>query len=375
MTAGPSEFTTGAPTPRTTPVKTQSAAQSPYDHGDPTPQEQLLLELINRARANPLEEVSRLKLDLNQGLPAGTITSTPKQPLTFHRLLINAARAHTQWMLNTDTFEHIGIDGSTPGDRMSSAGYPFSGGWAWGENLGWKGTSGAVPLTAFTGDVHDGLIISPGHRVNILSDKFDEIGLGILSGPFSAQGNTFNSVLITEKFARSGGTPGPVLFGVVYRDANGDGLYSVGEGVAGIQIAPSKGPFYAVSSTSGGFAIPMPGVTGSVQLTVTGASILGSVSKTVSLTGANLKTDFDLSREVLSATAPIKLSRPFYRPDGLFEFRVEGNDGDRVEIQSSSDLSGWTRVGAVTIQNAFVVFVDSTAGVLSQRFYRGRRSP
>jgi len=38
------------------------AANTLYSHGDPTPQEQLMLELVNRARANPAAEAARLGL-------------------------------------------------------------------------------------------------------------------------------------------------------------------------------------------------------------------------------------------------------------------------------------------------------------------------
>ena len=65
-----------------------------------TDQEQLLLELINRARANPDAEVARLAIGLNDGLQPGTITSQPKQPLVPDQILVNVARAHSQDMLD-----------------------------------------------------------------------------------------------------------------------------------------------------------------------------------------------------------------------------------------------------------------------------------
>ena len=65
----------------------------------PTPAEQYLVELINRARANPVAEVQRLANDpnwagalpdLNEGLPAGTIPATAKQPLAINLFLTDA---------------------------------------------------------------------------------------------------------------------------------------------------------------------------------------------------------------------------------------------------------------------------------------------
>src|SRR5918997_526202 len=62
----------------------------------PTAYEQYFLELVNRARANPGAEASRLGIDLNQGLSAGTLSNTAKQPLAMNPLL-------------SDSFKEIGI--------------------------------------------------------------------------------------------------------------------------------------------------------------------------------------------------------------------------------------------------------------------------
>ena len=44
----------------------------------PSNLEQYMLELMNRARANPSAEAARYGIDLNEGLPAGTISAAPK---------------------------------------------------------------------------------------------------------------------------------------------------------------------------------------------------------------------------------------------------------------------------------------------------------
>lgn len=54
--------------------ETLHPAQSSFDHGNPSDYEQLMLELINRARAAPGAEAARLGIDLNQGLDPGTIS-------------------------------------------------------------------------------------------------------------------------------------------------------------------------------------------------------------------------------------------------------------------------------------------------------------
>src|SRR5262245_25110451 len=87
----------------------------------PTDNEQYLLELLNRARANPAAEAARYGIDLNEGLPPGAISTVPKQPLAFNQSLISSARGHSQDMLDNDFFAHEGSDGTSPQMRMSAA--------------------------------------------------------------------------------------------------------------------------------------------------------------------------------------------------------------------------------------------------------------
>ncbi len=98
-----------------------------------------------RARANPDAEAARYGIDLNEGLPAGTISAAAKQPLSFNPELTDAARAHSTWMLANDVFAHEGVGGSDPGDRMEDAGYTFTGSWGWGENLAYRGSKPVSP--------------------------------------------------------------------------------------------------------------------------------------------------------------------------------------------------------------------------------------
>ncbi|HHI81607.1 MAG TPA: CAP domain-containing protein, partial [Rhizobiales bacterium] len=147
-----------------------------------TDREQLMLELVNRARLDPAGEAARYGIDLNDGLPPGTISADAKQPLAMNPLLVDAALGHSQWMIDNDVFSHTGAGGSSPGDRMSSAGYSFTGSWSWGENISWQGTTGTPDLTAYVYSQHESLFKSSGHRENIENDYFREVGIGQISG-------------------------------------------------------------------------------------------------------------------------------------------------------------------------------------------------
>jgi len=77
------------------------------------------------------------------------------------------ARAYSELMCKTGHFDHIGLDGSTPLDRMVQGGVSFM---AVGENI-----AAGAPTPAV---VVNGWMNSPGHRANILSSIFTHIGVG-----------------------------------------------------------------------------------------------------------------------------------------------------------------------------------------------------
>jgi hypothetical protein len=68
-----------------------------------TASEQFMLELINRARLDPVGEAARYGIDLNQGLTTGTISTTPKQVLAPNQYLADSADSHSTWMLNINS--------------------------------------------------------------------------------------------------------------------------------------------------------------------------------------------------------------------------------------------------------------------------------
>jgi Uncharacterized protein with SCP/PR1 domains len=280
------------------PAGIQTFAIPGYSFGDPTPQEQLTLELINRARANPAAEATRLGINLNQGLPPGTISSTPKPPLTFEQALLTAAREHSQWMLDTDTFSHTGTNGTNAKQRMENAGYPFTGNWSAGENIAWKGTTGTVNLNAYTTALYEQLFLSPDHRVNILSENFDQIGVGLKEGQFSANGTDWNTVMVTQDFARSSSSPvpeGPFVTGVVFRDLNGNGFYDIGEGLGGVTAKLVPGDTTATTSLSGGYAIPLGTDSGSIYVIFSGGELTEEmIVPAVVMPGISVKADLVL---------------------------------------------------------------------------------
>lgn len=325
-----------------------------------------MLELVNRARANPPAEAAQFGMDLNENLPPGTISPDPKPPLAFHPYLIAAARAHSDWMLATDVFDHTGADASTPGDRMAAAGYVFSGNWSWGENIAWKGSTGTPQPAQFTVDMHEGLFRSPGHRKNLMQEAFTEIGIGIRSGVFTLEGTSFNAVMATQNFARSDNTPTPLVLGVVFRDDNGDQAYSVGEGLAGITVMPSAGSAYAVTSGSGGFAFPAPATSGTLTVTISGPGLVAPLTKTVDLASVNVKLDFEVNSELPLTFVP---GGTGFDTQKRFRFELAGPADARARVEYSTDLLTWQTLGTYTLTGGKASGTDSS-GSPSRRLYR-----
>lgn len=252
----------------------------------PTVHEVLVLELVNRARFDPEAEADRYDIDLNEGINGDPISSARKPPLAFNLELIEAARVHSEWMLDADVFSHTGEGGSSPTQRMDEAGYNFSGSWSSGENISWSGNSGSnINLTDAAYNHHRGLFRSSGHRLNILSTGFREIGIGHKDGYFLADGTNWRASMLTENFARSGS--GYFLTGVVYEDADEDGMYSVNEGLSGITLTVD-GSSHAVFET-GAYTVPL--ANGVYDITVSGEALGSPVNYTVEVDGANVKFD------------------------------------------------------------------------------------
>lgn len=202
--------------------------------------EQLMLELINLARLDPGGEAHRLGIDLNEGLAAGTLTADAKQPLAFDDRLVAAARSHSLWQIDNDVFSHTGVAGSSPGDRMTAAGYVFEGLWGWGENISWYGVMpGPVDAAAAIAVQHDGLFLSPGHRTNLLDDRMREIGVGQGIGSFTQDGKTWSASVVSQDFAFSGSRV--FLTGVLYQDTDSDSRYDLGEGLGNRRVTLVEG--------------------------------------------------------------------------------------------------------------------------------------
>jgi uncharacterized protein YkwD len=86
--------------------------------------------------------------------------------------LRTAARGYSEEMFRYGAWNHIGHDGSDPGERMRRAGYDTSGGWA--ENIAKGYPTPEAVMKAWMN--------STGHRKNILNCDLRALGVGVVRG-------------------------------------------------------------------------------------------------------------------------------------------------------------------------------------------------
>ncbi|MFL4902132.1 CAP domain-containing protein [Streptomyces sp. MMS24-I2-30] len=140
-TAAPAPSDTPADSP--SPSATDSPSPSATDTGSATADR--ILELVNAERGK-----------------AGC------SDLKLNDTLTKAAQAHSDDMAAHKNMSHTGSDGTSPGDRITKAGYTWS---AYGENVAYGFSTPEQVMSAW--------MSSPGHKANILNCGFKEIGVGL----------------------------------------------------------------------------------------------------------------------------------------------------------------------------------------------------
>jgi uncharacterized protein YkwD len=119
-------------------------------------------------------------------------TSRGLRSLRVNTRLSAAARRHTNDMVRRRYFAHDSSSDGTSVGRIRSTGY-LSGvrSWMVGENLAWGSGTRSTPR-----NIVDAWMHSAGHRRNILTPRFREIGIGVAArapGPVSAAAATYTT--------------------------------------------------------------------------------------------------------------------------------------------------------------------------------------
>jgi uncharacterized protein YkwD len=269
---------------------------------EPSAREQYMLELVNRMRTNPADE-----LDLILGLNDPTITGsliafgvdltvlatqwaalTPTAPVAWNEALYNAALEHTTLMRDRDEQSNQ-LPGELPlGQRVQSEGYDFT---AIGENVYGFAQSVNHAHAAFAIDwafAPEGINDPPVQRENIMDPDYFEVGIAILD---EAPGASTGPLLLTQDFGDRSDRPAAYLLGVTFSDADQDAFYDEGEGLGGVTVTAvgDAGTFTTSSLQAGGYQMLLP--VGDYDVTFSGVGFSVPVTATATVGETNVKLD------------------------------------------------------------------------------------
>jgi hypothetical protein len=303
--------------------------KSQWSIGNPTAYEQQYLEFINRARADAIAEAHRLAGETDPDITSAYsyygitdqnivdqfewyvdngLIDRHAQPLSFNAALLTAAQLHTQDMFQNEFQGHTSSSNppdpfpanASLGQRLDAVGYDGAAGenvysYAdsvahghagfvidWG-NVSSPGSPGYNP--AFEGQ---GMQNPAGHRRNIHNGDFSEVGIGVVNGTNGSVGPQ----LVTQDF----GIRGDVRYitGAVYEDLNGNNFYDIGEGRGGVRIDVDGAAYFAISTDSGGYSIPVP-EDGEYEVIFSGGSFATYSTLATVSNGWNVKVDYLVS--------------------------------------------------------------------------------
>lgn len=241
---------------------------------EPTPEETLLLRLINRCRANPPAEGVRLvppsvRDVLTLHIPPNVDVAmfraemakiSPAPPLVFDLRLIEAARKHAHYMIlnelgHVEVIGKPGFTGVAFTDRLAAAGWTDRG----SENCFRDSPTVESSHLGFVVDMGPGgpggMQPGRGHRVNLCNPSFNKIGVGALphNEPLPGYNSTENRYSVVHNL---GGDGRRYAGGTIFLDRDRNAEYTIGEGRGGVGV--SVGDAKTVTWTSGAFTIELP---------------------------------------------------------------------------------------------------------------------
>lgn len=245
----------------------------------PSSAEQYLLELTNRIRLDPENELGRIlgsrDREINDALDYfntdlsvlqqqwTTLEAAP--PLAWSGELHNSAETHNQRMIAADTQSHFLPDEPGLLDRMRAAGYEPS---SVAENIFAYPESIEAAHAGFAldwGVGPYGIQEPAGHRISMTNSLYREVGIDITEerNPQTSVG----TLVVTQHFGvdRNAiwGMGDAYLLGVVYSDTTkDDDFYTPGEGLGNVTITASDlvndQIFSTTTWSAGGYQIQLP---------------------------------------------------------------------------------------------------------------------
>ena len=335
------------------------------DSAHPDGDEQQVMWLMNRARANPTAEgiwlvdiddpdvtsnqyyqnVDKARLELEFSW------LDPKPPAAFDRRLYLAAKEHSEYMILVDEQTH---DGQF--DRIGAQDFHYISfsGYAARANIFWKAKSGQHCHATWNVDwgfpwAHDEWWMQEGrgHRMAVMSvdGDYSNAGIALVSeqnpatdvGPLVASGN------YCRANTNYPGHYNRFLVGTVWQDLDRDDLYDPGEGMGNVTVMPDRGMYYAVTSNSGGYAIPIT-APGAYEVAFSGPPIQGELVKTANVGEVSVLLDLEVGHKGdVNGDGTVDLTDAILALQVISGLDPEGIDPEYAT--SGADVNGDCKIG------------------------------
>lgn len=266
------------------------------DGAHPDGNEQEMMWLMNRARANPTEEGMWLasgagSAEVNSAINFFNVDTEvlqnefeaieAKPPAAFDVRLYNAAKAHSEDLIARDAQDHNGQN-----DKVTQYGFVRNGARYSVFSFSRNPVYAHAALNIDWGNgTPDGMQVGRGHRAAIMSIGGNYTNVGIAMVPESNPATEVGPLVFSGNYAQASNNAADhynrFLVGTVWDDTNENGKYDAGEGLAGVEVRPEGADYFAVTGDAGGFSIPMD--SGTYSVAVTGSAIGGRQTHSVSV--------------------------------------------------------------------------------------------
>lgn len=347
------------------------------DGQHPSPAEQQMVWLMNRARANPTAEGIFLT---NTGDPttveamavyhvdqarmkAEFAAIPPAPPTTFDRRLYEASRKHALYMISVDTQTH-----DTQNALLNASGFAWASAmlsvFAYCDN----GLMAHAGLNIDYGgpDSEGGMQVNRGHRVAIMSylagtKNLSSVGLALV--PENNDATEVGPLVFSGSYAsaKEGAADeyNRFVVGTVWNDRNKNKMYDEGEGLSGVRVQLDHGNYFAVTGLAGGFSIPVT-TPGNYVISYSGGSFPGFFSAALTIGADSVLADSEIN--TLPTTKVPFTSALRLDPSGALRLSWSGGKPP-YQVQRTGDLTGgWQNAGAPTMENSATLPFDGPRG-------------
>jgi hypothetical protein len=323
------------------------------DNKHPNGIEQQMVWLANRARANPSQEGIWLATtdDNRIALPRRYFNVdvqilqdefhaySPMPPAAFDVRLYRAAKVHSDDLISRDAQDHTGQL-----ERIKNEGFSYSS----YRGIVFAYADDAVNAHAgfnidWGGGTSDGMQAGRGHRKAIMSlgGNYSNVGYASVEesnpstgvGPFVITGNYCKAASKQDHFNR-------FIVGTVWEDLDENNMYDPGEGKGNITVMPDNGEYYAITSDSGGYAIPV--TTGTYEILFSGND-LADMSFFVTVQDKSILLDYKVDN--IGVIGDINNNSKIELADLIIGLRIISGNTPVSGVNLDADVDGDSRIG------------------------------